>query len=66
MGTLKLTNCLRFPVKLIGIYHKLGVTKKLDKLKFSEQGRFEDVVDADLYRQQGYQSHPELKLPAKI
>jgi hypothetical protein len=36
---------------------KLGVTKKLDKLKLSEQGSFED---ADLPKQ-GYQSsHPEL------
>jgi hypothetical protein len=44
---------------------KLGVTKKLDKLKSSEQRRFEDEVDADL-RRRGYQSHPGLKLPAKI
>jgi hypothetical protein len=44
---------------------KLGVTKKLDILKLSEQRRFEEVADADL-RRRGFQSHPGLKLPAKI
>jgi hypothetical protein len=44
---------------------KLAVTKKLDKLKLSEQHRFKYVVNADLHRQ-GSQSHPELKLPAQI
>jgi hypothetical protein len=44
---------------------KLGVTKKLDILKLSEQRRFEEVADADL-RRRGYQCHPDLKLPAKI
>jgi hypothetical protein len=44
---------------------KLGVTKKLEKLKWSEQLRFEHAVDEDL-RRRGYQSHPGLKLPAKI
>jgi hypothetical protein len=44
---------------------KLGVTKKLEKLKGSEILRFEHTVDEDL-RRSGYQSHPGLKLPAKI
>jgi hypothetical protein len=44
---------------------QLGVTKKLEVLKMSEQRRFEAVVDADL-RRRGYASHPDLKLPAKI
>jgi hypothetical protein len=44
---------------------KLGVRKKLEVLKLSEQRRFEAVVDADL-RSRGYECHPSLKLPAKI
>jgi hypothetical protein len=44
---------------------KLGVTRKLEVLKLSEQRRFEAVVDADL-RSRGYECHPGLKLPAKI
>ena len=44
---------------------KLGVTKKLEKLKCSEQLRFEHAVDEDLGRR-GYQSRPGLKLPVKI
>jgi hypothetical protein len=34
-------------------------------LKLSEQHRSEELVNADLCRQ-GYQSHPELKLPTKM
>ena len=41
------------------------MSKKLETLKLSEQCCFEDEVDADL-RRRGYQSHPGLKLPAKI
>jgi hypothetical protein len=44
---------------------KLGMTKKLKILKLLEQRCFEAVVDADL-RRRGYESHPDLNLPAKI
>jgi hypothetical protein len=44
---------------------KLGVRKKLEVLKRSEQCRYEAAVDEDL-RRRGYASHPDLKLPAKI
>jgi hypothetical protein len=44
---------------------KLGVRKKLEVLKRSEQRRYEAAVDEDL-RRRGYASHPDLKLPAKI
>jgi hypothetical protein len=38
---------------------KLGVTKKLEVLKVSEQRHFEAVVDSDLSRR-GYAWHPDL------
>jgi hypothetical protein len=44
---------------------KLGVCKKLEVLKVSEQRLFEAVVNSDLHRR-GCTSHPDLKLPAKI
>jgi hypothetical protein len=44
---------------------KLGVMKKLEILKLSEQRCFKAVVDADL-RRRGHNSQPDLKLPAKF